>query len=263
LRPVLVQVGPFGVPTHDAFIALGVVAGLLVFIAEAKRRSLLDERVLWVMIGALCGGMLGAKVSALWRYLDVAPDPSVAGFLASTGRSVLGGLSGAYVGAIITKRIIGYRASTGDLFAPAVALAMAVGRWGCFLTEQPGMPTSLPWGIRVSSTVAVDIPHCAACAAGVPMHPSFLYEIAFHAAMFWLLRSWRARPRVPGALFKIYLLCYAVFRFGVEFVRGNDVVWAGLTRPQLFLLPTSLLLLAYFVRRRPWGRSLPLAAGLP
>jgi phosphatidylglycerol:prolipoprotein diacylglycerol transferase len=54
-----------------------------------------------------------------------------------------------------------------------------------------------------------------------------------------------------------------VFRFGVEFVRGNDVVWAGLTRPQLFLLPTSLLLLAYFVRRRPWGRSLPLAAGLP
>jgi hypothetical protein len=60
-------------------------------------------------------------------------------------------------------------------------------------------------------------------------------------------------PRHPhrlllGELFKVYLLAYAAFRFLVEFVRGNEVVWAGLTRSQLFLIPSILLLAGYFVR---------------
>ena len=37
---------------------------------------------------------------------------------------------------------------------------------------------------------------------------------------------------------------YAIFRFFVEFVRGNEVVWLGLTRPQLFLLVTIPVVLA-------------------
>jgi prolipoprotein diacylglyceryltransferase len=46
----------------------------------------------------------------------------------------------------------------------------------------------------------------------------------------------RDRITEPGELFKLYLTAYAVFRFAVEFVRGNEVAFAGLTRPQLFLL---------------------------
>jgi prolipoprotein diacylglyceryltransferase len=83
------------------------------------------------------------------------------------------------------------------------------------------------------------------------MHPSFLYEIAFHAAMFGLLLWLRPRIRSNGGdLLKVYLLGYAVFRFLVEFVRGNDEVLAGLTRSQLFLLPATLVLALYFARRR-------------
>ena len=36
-------------------------------------------------------------------------------------------------------------------------------------------------------------------------------------------------------MFVWYVAAYGVFRFLVEFVRGNEVVWEGLTRPQLFL----------------------------
>ena len=43
--------------------------------------------------------------------------------------------------------------------------------------------------------------------------------------------------------FVLYVAGYAVFRFLVEFVRGNEMVWAGLTRPQLFLALTIPLLL--------------------
>ena len=73
-------------------------------------------------------------------------------------------------------------------------------------------------------------------AAGVPLHPSFAYEIAFHARAFAVLWFWlRRRSLPPGETFVWYVAAYGVFRFLVEFVRGNDVAWAGLTRPQLFL----------------------------
>jgi prolipoprotein diacylglyceryltransferase len=66
----------------------------------------------------------------------------------------------------------------------------------------------------------------------------------------WLLAYWRPRITVEGDLFKIYLLAYAIFRFFVEFVRGNPVLWNGLTGSQLFLIPSTLILVAYFARRR-------------
>jgi phosphatidylglycerol---prolipoprotein diacylglyceryl transferase len=168
------------------------------------------------------------------------------------GKSILGGLAGAYLGAILAKRLIGYRSHTGDLFAPAVALGMAVGRVGCLLTEQIGTPTSMPWGISVSRAVAEHIPNCPACASGARMHPSFLYEIIFHAGMFAYLWWLRGRVALRGELLKRYLLAYALFRFAVEFVRGNEVVWQGLTRSQLFLIPSTLLLLWYYYRQ--WRR---------
>lgn len=266
MRPILFHAGPFPVPSHELFILLGLLAAAAVFFHEAARREMLSEQTLWIVAGALIGGGVGARLGMVWRYLAAAPYPTLPGFVLEGGRSIIGGLAGAYVGALIAKRIIGYRRRTGDCFAPAVALGMAIGRWGCFLSEQIGTPTTLPWGIRPSPDVAARIPNCPWCASGVAMHPSFLYEIAFHVLMFAVLWWWlRPRVHVEGELFKIYVLAYAVFRFFVEFVRGNEVVWHGLTRSQLVLVPGTLLLVAYFVRQWRGGAyaSAPSAGAEP
>ena len=105
------------------------------------------------------------RLSTSWQYVEVTSD-SPLNALANGGKSILGGLAGAYAGALITKRWLGYRGRTGDLFAPAVALGMAIGRWGCFLTEEPGRPTTLPWGIRLAPSAGARIPHCEGCIAG-------------------------------------------------------------------------------------------------
>ena len=250
MHPVLCDVGGWSVPSHESFIFLGVVAATFVFWYRAERSGPFDERLLWIVAGTLFAGAIGAKVGTGWRYVTITHDHSLAGILARGGRSIVGGLAGAYVGAVVTKRLVGYRRRTGDLFAPAVALGMAIGRIGCFLSEQVGTPTTLPWGLRLSDETLRRIPNCSYCVTGVALHPSFLYEIAFHAAMFvWLLVYWRPRITVEGDLFKIYLLAYAIFRFLVEFVRGNPVLWNGLTGSQLFLIPSTLLLAAYFARQ--------------
>ena len=256
MHPVLFHIGTWPVPSHEAFIFLGVVAATMVFWRQADRSGPFDERLLWIVAGTLFAGAIGAKVGTGWRYVTVTHDHSFAGILARGGRSIVGGLAGAYVGAVLTKRLVGYRRRTGDLFAPAVALGMAIGRIGCFLSEQIGTPTTLPWGLQFSDETLRRIPNCPYCVPGVGLHPSFIYEIVFHAAMLvWLITYWRPRITVEGDLFKIYLLAYAIFRFFVEFVRGNPVLWNGLTGSQLFLIPSTLLLVAYFVRRRRVDRN--------
>jgi len=250
VRPTL-HLGSLAFPSHDVFVFLGAVAAALVFSNETRRRGVADERLLWIVAGTLIAGAIGAKLATVWRYVEITGDSSLEGMLLRGGRSILGGLAGAYFGALATKRLVGYPRKTGDLFAPAVALGMAIGRVGCFLSEQVGTPTTLPWGLRLSDATLARIPNCPYCRPGIALHPSFLYEIAFHLAMFFVLVTYlRPRVRVDGDLFKIYLLAYAVFRFFVEFVRGNVVVWHGLSGSQLFLIPSAMLLVAYFVRRR-------------
>ena len=64
-------------------------------------------------------------------------------------------------------------------------------------------------------------------------------EIAFQLAAFCLLWFWvRHRAIAPGETLTLYVAAYAIFRFLVEFVRGNEVAWHGLTRPQLVLAVT-------------------------
>jgi len=248
--PVLFHVGRFPVPTHDALTLLGLIVAVGIFALDARRNGVVrDPRLWWIVYGVLIGGAVGAKVATVWRYLGAAPDATLIGALADGGKSVVGGLAGAYVGALIAKRVIGYRRPTGDLFAPAVAIGIAIGRIGCFLTEQPGTPTSLPWGITLAPDVAASVPNCPGCVAGVPLHPSLLYEIAFLATLFFVLRWLRARMPVEGELFKIFLVTYGTFRFFVEFVRGNQAMWNGLSGTQLFLIPSVLLLMLYFARK--------------
>lgn len=249
MLPPLFRVGSLSVGWHNVFVTLGVLAATGVYFWEARRRRVLSFDTAVVALGALFFGGIAARLSAAVRYATSGDDVLSTAW-AYSGMSVLGGLAGAYAGAVLTKHWLGYRGKTGDLFAPAVALGMALGRWGCFLTEEPGTPTSLPWGIRLSPEAAARIPDCEGCVAGVAMHPSFLYEIAFHAIAFGVLLWLRDRLRSNGShLLKLYLLAYAAFRFFVEFVRGNDILLAGLTRSQLFLLPTAVVLGAYFLRR--------------
>lgn len=260
MYPVLFHIGALPVPTHDFFTVLGLLAGTAVVVLEARHRGMADRAMATIVVGAFVGGALGARAGNWWLYFTDAAHPTLPGLLVDSGKTVLGGLTGGYAGVLITKRLIGYRAHTGDVFAPAAALGIAVGRIGCFLTEQPGTPTSLPWGFVPPANVVHKIPNCPQCAPGVALHPSFLYEIVFLLGLFAILLWLRSRVHVPGELFKIFLASYAVFRFVVEFARGNEVVALGLTRSQWFLLATVPLFVWHFARQLRSGAYRPAAA---
>ncbi len=247
------HLGPVTISVHGFFIALGVFAAMVVFAAEARRRGAMNDQSVVAVAGALVGGAAGMRLSGWARHLDFASNPSLAQAWQFGSKSILGGLVGAYLGVLIAKRIGGYRGKTGDLFAPAVAIGMAIGRIGCFLTEAPGRPTAMPWGVHAPATT----PDCPGCLAGQAMHPSFVYEIIFQLTAFVVLLWLRSRIERPGELFVIYIAAYAVFRFFVEFARANETAWLDLTRPQWFLLPSLVILSVrlWYGQRRGYYRS--------
>ena len=253
--PTLQDLSPWLPPlgSHEVFVALGLLAAGVVFLIERRRRGVSDPRVPYLVLGALAGAAVFSRLGTWAQHLDPSKNLSLIDQLAHGNASMLSALVGAWLGVHVAKRIVRYPDRTGDLFAPAVALAMCIGRIGCLLTERPGTPTGAAWGIVLDPEAAARV----GAPAGVPLHPSFVYEIAFHAVAFALLWFWlRHRDIAAGETLTLYIAAYGIFRFCVEFVRGNEVAWAGFTRPQLFLMvtiPILLVRIALMARRGAFG----------
>jgi len=260
MAPILVQVGPFTLYTHDFFTVIGILAGLALYYRALKRDRVLDGRIVLISVAAILGGALGARLITSWEILDEvsAANLPLTHVITHGPRSIIGGLAGGYLAIVLSKRALGYTLSTGDYYAAAIPLALAVGRLGCFLSELPlGTPTDLPWAMTVSTEAAAAFPRCPGCNG--PMHPSMLYEIGFQVAAFGLIFTRGPILPIRGDTLKVYLLAYGLFRFGVEFVRGNEVQAWGLTGPQIVLIPLVGLLAIHFVRRlRSGAYSLPI-----
>lgn len=207
-------------------VALGSGAWLL----RRSQRSLelSAEQRIGVGLGAFCGAMLGAKLPFLMADMSGMLDGS-AWF--SSGKTIMCGMVAAYFGVELSKWILGVRCKTGDSFVVPVAVAVAIGRLGCFVAGCCyGLPTQLPWGMR------------SAIHDSTLRHPTQLYEFLFHismaAAMLWLARLgiWK------GQLAKFYILSYLLYRLGTEVLRPETRVQWGLTGYQWF----ALLLLPVF-----------------
>lgn len=157
------------------------------------------------------GGVLGAKLpfalqDGVWTK---------AAWLAD-GKTITTALIGAYLAVELAKRFIGIRVSTGDGFAIPLALALGIGRWGCFFNGCCyGTQCDLDWGVDFGD--------------GVLRHPTQIYESFFHFVMAALLIALTARDGFRGHRLKLYLIAYSLFRFATEFIRPEPVVWLGLT----------------------------------
>jgi len=114
-----------------------------------------------------------------------------------------------------------------DILAVGAPLGHAIGRLGCHLIgDHVGKVTSLPWGINLGGAIT---------------HPVSLYEVIGLLGIFALVFSLRKKQMFRGALFSIYIISYAVFRFFNDFLR-TDPTYLGLTIAQY----TSIILITLF-----------------
>jgi phosphatidylglycerol---prolipoprotein diacylglyceryl transferase len=231
LCPVLFSVWGIQVHSYAAFMVLGVLAALVWFRVEVRNSRSYSPHGWKIICGALLFGSLGAKLLAAVLNSGQYSSFGFIQFLYS-GRSILGGLIGGWLGVKLTKRIFGITSRQGNAIAPAAALGIAIGRVGCFLSSCCyGIPTTGPMGVDFGD--------------GQRRHPTQLYEALFALGLF-IYFSWRNKqqPR-PGILFQQFLGCYLAFRFLIEFIRIEPRIWLGLTAYQILC---ALVLLAMALR---------------
>jgi len=135
-----------------------------------------------------------------------------------------------------------------DFVAPLVPVGLGAGRIGNFINgELWGKPTDVPWGM-----VFPQAPDALA------RHPSQLYQFALEGVLFFIILWWfSAKPRPRMAVSGLFLICYGVFRFAVEFVRQPDaqlgyLAFDWLTMGQALSLPmviAGLILMTIAYRR--------------
>lgn len=152
-----------------------------------------------------------------------------------------------------------------DVLALAACLAIAVGRWASFLSgmDYGSSAEGLAWAVRFPAVEGTQIPGQL---IGEPLHPVQIYESLFAVLLFMGLRAlqgrWqRRRPGESGRVFGLFLVLYALGRFGLEYFRGDDaergMALAGyLSTSQLISIPVLFAGIAItFARRRTEERA--------
>lgn len=275
--PVLFEIGGFTITTFGLMMFLSFIAGAWVLSRQIEQRGH-DRDIAWdVLIWIMVGGILGAKVYYLalhWR--DVVANP--AGMIFSRGGLVwYGGLIGGVLAYYWQIRKRGLPVATMfDATAPALFLAIAIGRMGCFLVgDDYGVPTdgwygvAFPRGAPPSTaghfrSIGVEVPPGLPDNAVLTVHPTQLYEIALVLPLFALLWHLGKRAMAPGRLFALFLGLYAIERFLIEFVRAKDDRFLlGLSTSQGVSLVLVVIALVIWFRQAnvPPFRADPAAEG--
>ena len=219
--PVYVWIGPLPLHPHWVFETLAYLVGarLYGYLKAQQADPIGTENRWWVVAAAFVGAIFGSKLLVLLDHPQLTVASLAQPLALLEGKTIVGGLVGAWIAVELVKRWLGITERTGDVFAIPLTVGIAVGRIGCFLTglddNTHGLPTSLPWAVDFGD--------------GIPRHPAQLYEIAFLLVVLLPLIVAKGRSHYQaGELWTLFILGYLGFRLGLEFLKPGEPI-GGLT----------------------------------
>jgi phosphatidylglycerol:prolipoprotein diacylglycerol transferase len=247
-----------------------LVAGLYSVHRLGKREGLDSARLFDFSTWLIVVSLVGAKMLLIltnWGYYWANPGEILSWSTFQAGGVFYGGFIAAVLFAVWFVRV--HRLpmwKVFDVYVPAVALGLSIGRIGCFAAGcDYGKPTASLLGVVFTNPWSHDI---TGVPLGVPLHPTQLYESVTSLAIFGILLWWFRRKSYDGQVFVMYLVLYAVARFFLEFLRGDadrGFVFGHLFSTSQFIallvLATAAGLMVYFHRRRGEAELAP--QGLP
>ena len=260
MYPELFRLGSFPIHTYGVFLALAFLGAIMLAVRLGARDGLPKERIYDLCLWMLLASLIGSKVLMLFT------EPEYRGNLRAlfsldflrSGGVFYGGLLGAVAaGYFLMKRYKLPWWKTADACAPAIALGNVLGRLGCFSAGCCwGKPTTEPWGVRFTE-LAHEI---TSVPAGVPLHPTQLYE-SMSVLIVCLMLVWLHRHRrFSGQVILTYGVLYSTIRFVIEFFRDDprgDILRlttiTGLSTSQMIGIVLGLTSLVLLITR--WRRA--------
>ncbi|MGH7689084.1 MAG: prolipoprotein diacylglyceryl transferase [Gemmatimonadaceae bacterium] len=244
-HPFVIQLGPISLTGFGIAVVAAFAVAQHLSETELRRRGHDTRPIADMILAAVIGGLLGAKLYYVVILKNYDALFTRGGFVFWGG--LIGGIL-AVMAVIRWKKIPMMRIF--DVGGPAVAAAYAVGRTGCWAVgDDYGRPFSgfgavmFPNG-QPPSTVAsmmaefhTKFPAGTNPATVVSVYPTQLYEITLATIMFLILWRMRDHKHAEGWLFGVYCVLAGFERFIIEFFRAkDDRLLGGLTYAQAIAL---------------------------
>ena len=227
-------------PSFSVFAFIGGFFALLLVYSRREKFGVKPFDLLKLVILCAIGAFLGAKALFILTRIPWLVTNFSAGnlifLIMRSGIVYYGGLFGALLAVKIFAKFCRYdETATYRMVVPAIPLFHGFGRIGCFLA-----------GCCFGSALDAPFVFYALRLRRIPVQA---FEAVFCFVVFILLIIIE-KKRHEWDLLKIYLLSYAVFRFCIEFFRGDNL-------RGIFLLSTSqwisLAIVVYYAIR--WFRN--------
>lgn len=220
------NIGPLAIQLWGLLVAVGLLLALLLAIKEAKIRKIDTEHFFDLFIIVFVAGLIGARlVYCIENYNVFLADPFKIINVLEGGLNFYGGfLLAALAGYLYTriKKISFWK--TADVIVPGLALAIAIGRIGDYLS---GTHIGARTKFFLGSYYNGDLRH----------EPS-LYLIINAFILFIVLSLVKPFVRKKeGVLAYIFVIWYAVARFVLDFTRSADIL--TVSEPRYLLLTVS------------------------
>ena len=250
----LFSIGPLTFHTYGLMTAIGIIAAYLLMERRAKQNNFTEEqqsKTFGLILFCLIFGYLGSKILYILTILPrLLEDPAVFLQSLSGGWVVFGGLLGGMFGAWLfchwQKLPVG---RYFDLAFPAVALAQAFGRVGCFFA-------GCCYGVETDSAFSIVFQHSQYAPNHVHLVPTQLISAVLDLVLcLFLLWYEKNKEKYSGELAALYLILYSAGRFVLEFWRGDLIRGAvgPLSTSQfigLFTLLAGIVLLVLIRRKK-------------
>ena len=238
-NPVLLHLGPLQLRWYELLFVgsffLGMMIMKRIFRHEGKDPSVLDDGMVFLLIGAV----VGARLMHCFAY-----EPSF--YLAHPleifkvwkgGLASHGGLIGVLIASWLFARKynLSYLWFLSRIVIPGALVAAFIRLGNFFNSEIVGIPTGKPWAVIFSH---IDM---------LPRHPVQLYESLAYFTLFvlFLLLYLRLKPSLVTRLFPgLFFLLVFTIRFFLEYVKTKqaDYQWdIPLSTGQVLSIPFILL----------------------
>lgn len=231
------------VPTYTLMAFLGGTACLFYeFFRLEKFPAISFSFFLKIYGTAVCSGLLGSKFLYWLVMLPVQTVPltslNLITFYVESGYVFYGGLLGVLTGVYLlcrTQKEVD-AATVFQFIAPAFPLFHGFGRIGCMLA-------GCCYGVLLSNPIEIFDMY------KVVRMPTQLIESIFEFILFGVLH-WTESRLTQGSLLPLYLACYSVFRFFIEFLRADPDrgIWFGLSTSQWISL--GILTVVFLVQKK-------------
>lgn len=226
----------FRIAFYGIIIALGMLAGINLACADAKRRGQNPELYLDFAMYAIIFSIIGARTYYVIFEWDMYKNDLLQIFnLRGGGLAIYGGVIAAVITLIVFTKVKKQSFfSMADSGVLGLILGQIIGRWGNFFNAEAfGGYTDSLFALRYRLDIVGtgmlnnDVLSHVMETDGVKyiqVHPTFLYESCWNLALLIFMLWYRKRKKFDGEVFFIYLGGYGLGRMIIEGLRTDSLL---------------------------------------